>query len=330
MLRGLLILLTILALAASILFIHHQQLVVAISTPGCVDIPPTPDYLSTGSAYDAVAAINSARQEEHLQQLHLPANFYRLDPPQQQFILLNLERTDRGLHPLRMDTNLAHMAWAYSKQLRDLNFFSHTSPIGGTFSDRINSNPAIANHYSEAAENIAGNPVPGVGPMYEYMYDDVTENCGHRHNILNPALTLVGINWIRGSIYGSMSAQEFLTSAPWNPYTGATAQAIAPQLTISVTASGQDAILQCLALAHNNVAVVRVTWFLDHIDKPLHVGASWTLDTHHLTPGKHTLFAYAIDGEQNYGMASYRLTLKPLPQPHPLLSPPSARPSPEQ
>ena len=300
----LLLLLIMLAVAIGVLYTHQHGPVVAVSS-GCVDIRATPDYLSTGSAYDAIAAINHARQGEHLHPLHLPKNFYHLDAGQQQLILINLERIDRGLHPLQMDANLAHMAWAYSKQLLDLNFFAHTSPIGGTFGDRINSNSAIANHYSQAAENLAGNPVPGVGPMYEYMYDDTVENCGHRHNILDPALTLVGISWVRGSTYGSLSAQEFLTSAPWSPYVSATPDVIAPMLAISVDSLQKSRILQCLALAEDNIGIVRITWFLDRVDKPLHVGPSWKLDMHHLSRGRHTLFTYAVDGEQNYGMARY-------------------------
>jgi len=190
-----------------------------------------------------------------------------------------------------------------------LNFFSHTSPIGGTFTDRVNSNLAIMNHYSQAAENLAGNPIPGIGSIYEYMYDDAAENCGHRYNILNPALRIVGVKWVEGSTYGSISAQEFLTSAPWNPYLGATPQTIAPELTISINPSGQAHTLQCWALVTNNVKAVRFTWFLDHVDRPLHVGTNWTLDIRRLSPGNHTLFAYAVDGEQNYGMTKYTIVV---------------------
>src|SRR5579862_2560474 len=84
---------------------------------GCVDIAAAPDYVSTGSAYDAIAAINNAHAEEGLPSLHLPHNFYQLDPVQQQFVLLNLERAVRQLAPLHMDANLSQMALAYSKQM---------------------------------------------------------------------------------------------------------------------------------------------------------------------------------------------------------------------
>ncbi|MFL5656631.1 MAG: CAP domain-containing protein, partial [Ktedonobacteraceae bacterium] len=232
------------------------------------------------------------------------------DPAQQQFLLVNLERTDRGLHPLRMDANLTQMAHGYSKQLLNLHFFAHTSPISGTFGDRMNGNLAIANHYSQAAENLAGNPVAGIGSMYEYMYDDSAEACGHRLNILNPALTMVGINWLQGSIYGSISAQEFLTPAAWNPYVGSTPHSITPLVSILVsTPADGHTILQCQALVQDTMGIERISWFLDSLSNPLHTGASLTLDTRRLSPGKHTLLVYAVDGEQNYGSASYTIVI---------------------
>lgn len=314
---SLLFVMVILAFGTVSLYQHRPS---AHTPGGCIDISANPDYLSSGSSHDAIAAINNARQDEQLRPLRLPAKFYQLDPSQQQFVLLNLERTDRGLKPLQMDANLSQMALAYSIQLRDLHFFSHTSPIAGTFGDRINSNPAIADHYSLAAENLAGNPVPGVGPIYEYMYDDSIENCGHRHNILNPALTLVGINWVHGGQYGSLSAQEFLTPAPWSPYIGSTTTAstlaiapqtptpivpITPQLTISVSPATQNHMLQYQSLAIDPLAVTRITWFLDSLSHPLAIGPLLTLDMRRLPAGKHSLLVYAVDIEGNFGMARY-------------------------
>ena len=317
--RSWLVSLTLLLSLATFVFIHHHQPLTttafAASTAStastCIDIPASPDYLSTGDAHDAIAAINHAHQLENLPPISLPTDFYTLDPAAQQLLLVNRERTVRGLRPLQSDANLSHLALAYSKQLLDLNFFSHTSPISGTFSDRINSNPAIANHYSTVAENLAGNPVPGIGPIYEYMYDDTVEQCGHRHNILNPSLTLVGINWMRGSSYGSISVQEFLTPAPWNPYHGQGVTPITntapPYISITATTLSSSAILQCEAFTSNNPSVTRITWFLDTLKRPLHIGASWQLQKSQLSPGIHTLLAYAVDTEQMYSVARYTL-----------------------
>jgi uncharacterized protein YkwD len=293
---------------------------------GCVDVPANPDYLASNSERDAVAAINNARAGEHLRPLRLPDNFYQLDPAQEQFVLINLERTDRGLLPLRLDANLARMAQNYSRQMRDLHFFAHTSPIAGTFSERIDSNPALAGHYALAAENLAGNPAPGAGAMYEYMYDDSVEACGHRENILDANVTLVGIGWAPGSIYGSMSAQEFIGSASWNPYGGVLPAAQTPQVRIVELQDharnidgyrwihyqrwGKRASLVSFqAQLGPGDGKARITWFLDRAGNIPFSGADITLDVSALSPGRHTLFVYAVDGEQNYGVASYAIVV---------------------
>ncbi|MFL5656982.1 MAG: hypothetical protein ACJ8CB_22710, partial [Ktedonobacteraceae bacterium] len=118
----LLLLATIFVVTIGVLVFRHYNSSAAVSSKsmGCVDIAASPDYLSSGNAHDAIAAINNAHRVEHLPPLRLPANFYQLDPAQQQFLLVNLERTDRGLYPLRMDANLTQMAHGYSKQLLNL------------------------------------------------------------------------------------------------------------------------------------------------------------------------------------------------------------------
>ncbi|GAC1567909.1 MAG: hypothetical protein NVS3B14_15400 [Ktedonobacteraceae bacterium] len=288
----------------------------------CVDVPASPDYLASNSEQDAIAAINNARAGEHLRALRLPGNFYRLNPAQQQFVLINLERTDRGIAPLRLDANLSLIARNYSRQLHDLHFFSHTSPIAGSFSERINSNPAMSGHYALAAENLAGNPVPGAGAVYEYMYDDSAEACGHRDNILDPQLTLVGIGEMPGSEYGSISAQEFIGPASWSPYHGAIPANLAPTIRIvEVQWPAQNSeqhqwmhyrqwiqdnsIVSFRVLHQNHDVLARITWFLDRVGNQASTGANFTLDLSSLAPGMHTLLAYAVDGEQDFGKATY-------------------------
>jgi len=250
--------------------------------------------------------MNNARQLEHLPSLRLPPNFYDLDPIQQQYVLVNLERTDRGLRPLQLDANLSLLAQAYSKQLRDLHFFAHTSPIGGTFEQRINSNPIIAGHYHTAAENLAGNPVAGVGPIYEYMYDDKAEACGHRSNILNPSLRFIGIGMVQDDQYGSISAQEFIEPALWNPYHQmilVSKNAEGPQISLTTRDDEYAPMLSFEAHVTNTIGKIRITWFLGNVSNFLQVGPTLMLNRRRLSPGKHQLLAYVVDGTQNYGMA---------------------------
>lgn len=176
----------------------------------CINVPATPAYLSSRSESDAIAAINHARGQEGLPSLRLPANFYRLGPGQQQLLLINRERIDRGLRPLRMNRGLTGWATSYSREMHTYHFVSHVSPVGGSFANRVRHFGVLRGH-RQAAENLAGNPVAGAGPLYEYMYNDVAEGCSHRANILDPSLKEVGIGVVADSYYGSVSAQEFLS-----------------------------------------------------------------------------------------------------------------------
>lgn len=278
-----------------------------LTATSCQDIPARPNYLVTERATDAIAALNNAHHIEHIPTLNLPSKFYRLDPIQQQFLLLNQERTLRGLAPLTLDANLSQMAQGYSQQLRELHFFSHSSPIAGTFNTRINSNPLAFNHYSLAAENIAGNPVAGIGPIYEYMYDDAAEACGHRQNILDPQLQFVGIGLVYGSEYGSISAQEFLASAPWNPYSSAQLANSTPHISISVREQRNRGLLFLQAYTVGTIGSIHISWFLDNTNVPQHNGPVWSLNMLHLASGEHFIRAYVVDGEQHYGMSDLDL-----------------------
>ena len=282
---------------------RHTSRTANTATTTCQDIPASPNYLATERATDAIVAINNAHHIEQLPPLNLPTNFYQLAPTQQQFRLLNQERMIRGLAPLTLDVNLSQMAQGYSQQLRDLHFFSHVSPIAGAFNTRINSNPLIAMHYSLAAENLAGNPVAGIGPVYEYVYDDAAEACGHRQNILDPQLQLVGIGLVYGSEYGSISAQEFLASAPWNPYSPAQLENSNPHISIIATEQRNRGLLSLQASTEDTIGSVHIVWFLDNNQVPQHNGSAWSLDLLHLTPGEHIIRTYIVDGEQHYGMS---------------------------
>ena len=297
--RRLLLVLIFLLLAATFVRGWQSSPAVSLAATGCADVQATPDYLASNSEKDAVAAINNARAGEHLGPLRLSWDFYQLDPAQQQFVLINLERTDRGLPPVRMDATLSRIAQNYSRQMRDLHFFAHSSPIAGSFNERVESNAALWEHYALAAENLAGNPVPGAGAMYEYMYDDGAEACGHRANILDPHVTEVGIGWVPGSIYDSISAQEFIGSAPWNPYHGSLSAPQTPQVSIVAgecasswcqystgmggsTSYRVDGLVPELASFHAQVQPnpgnMRITWFLDRVGNLPSSGADISLD----------------------------------------------------
>lgn len=76
------------------------------------NLPPHPDFLqacvmngalSNECISQTVAAINHARAREQMRhhKLVLPRNYRSLTRPQQTFVVINLERVDRGIRPLR-------------------------------------------------------------------------------------------------------------------------------------------------------------------------------------------------------------------------------------
>ena len=290
-----------------------QQTLLSMITPSaptgpCPDLPPRPNYYADGSEHTAIEAIDHARASEGLPNLNLPGDYWQRSPSQQQFVLVNLERTSRGMAALRWDANLAEIATNYSQQMAELHFFSHTSPISGDFQTRLNDNPAVAGHYQSIAENIAGNWAPAGGAVYEYLYHDAAEQCAHRQNIFNPAFTLIGIGVVSGGPWDAMSAEELLAPAPDNPYTGAALETSPPTISITSLVNHAQTTLSITAHAHDNQGIVNIIWYLDGIGHQSHQGADWTIAASALTPGQHSFTAYAVDESQHYATATLLFT----------------------
>jgi uncharacterized protein YkwD len=291
-----------------------QRAFTALITPGpatsdCSSLPPNPNYYASGGEAAALAAINHARASEGLPDLVLPNNYWQLSVPQQQFVLVNLERTSRGLTPLRWDATLTQLATAYSRQMAQLHFFAHTSPISGSFEDRLNANPQIATHYQAIGENIAGNWAPAAGAIYEYVYNDAAEACAHRQNILNPQFDFIGIGIAAGGPWRSISVQELLATNPANPYTGAPPDTTPPTIKLSSALSASATRLFVNASASDNQGIASVIWYLDGLSQRRQQGTGWTLDADTLSQGTHRLTAYAVDESQNYATATLAFTV---------------------
>ena len=114
--------------------------------------------------------------------------------------LLNDERTQRGLSPLKADRELTQVARAHSKDMFVKGYFSHISPDGKDPFDRMN---AAGIRYLAAGENIA------LAQSLSIAHSGLMNSPGHRANILNPAFGHVGIGILDGGIYGLMISQEF-------------------------------------------------------------------------------------------------------------------------
>lgn len=98
--------------------------------------------------------------------------------------LVNQERAAKSCAPLVVDARLTQAASAHSSDMSDRNYFSHTTPEGTTFDQRIRS----AGHPRPGAENIARGQQSADSVMEAWMGSP-----GHKANILNCKLAAIGV-----------------------------------------------------------------------------------------------------------------------------------------
>lgn len=115
-------------------------------------------------------------------------------------VMVNKERTSRGLGTLSIDTSLTRVAQNHADDMFKRGYFSHYTPEGLSPFDRM----AQANiSYSVAGENLA------LSANTELAMQGLINSPGHRANILSPDFHKIGIGVMDGGIYGEMFAQEF-------------------------------------------------------------------------------------------------------------------------
>ena len=114
----------------------------------------------------------------------------------QMISMINEDRGKAGLKALKSDSGLRAGALKHSQDMASNNFFSHTSPTYGTFSQRASASGAKA-----SAENIALN-----GSVAKAEASFMTSD-GHRANIMNSNYTRVGV----GIVYSSSKGAYYIT-----------------------------------------------------------------------------------------------------------------------
>jgi len=121
---------------------------------------------------------------------------------QQVFVLLNQERTSRGLAPLACDPAAVKAARDFSQRMCDQGFFSHYGPGGSTVSSRLKA--AGAKFYA-AGENIAkGYKTP------QSVNSGWMNSSGHRKNMLSSYWDRVGIGYVLCKGYKAYWTEDFL------------------------------------------------------------------------------------------------------------------------
>ena len=115
--------------------------------------------------------------------------------------MINQERIAAGLNPLKADLRLTAVGRAKANDMKENNYFSHTSPTYGS-PWAMMQQAGITVRW--AGENISGNKSVS-GSMASLL-----KSPGHRANILDPRFTHVGVGIAYGSANGNLYVQEFL------------------------------------------------------------------------------------------------------------------------
>ncbi|AYJ89865.1 CAP domain-containing protein [Bacillus safensis] len=113
--------------------------------------------------------------------------------------LTNKERAKQGLKALSVDSKLSKSARAKSQDMKDKNYFSHTSPTYGSPFDQMKQ---FGITYKSAGENIAQGQKSPQEVVTAWMNSE-----GHRANILNKSYTHIGVGYVKSGNYWT---QQFI------------------------------------------------------------------------------------------------------------------------
>lgn len=114
--------------------------------------------------------------------------------------LLNEDRVDQGLPPLRPDPELQQVARAHSRDMLERGYFAHVNPDNEDPFDRMRD---AGVRFSKAGENLA------LAPNARIAQDGLMESPGHRRNILDPGFRRVGIGAYSAGPHRTVFTQNF-------------------------------------------------------------------------------------------------------------------------
>lgn len=105
--------------------------------------------------------------------------------------LVNKERSKNNLSPLKLNASLSNIAQLKSEDMKNKNYFDHTSPTYGSPFDMMKQ---FNISYKYAGENIAKGQKTAEAVVNAWMNSE-----GHRKNILNANFTDMGIGYIKSN-----------------------------------------------------------------------------------------------------------------------------------
>lgn len=143
------------------------------------------------------------------------------DLERQMLDLINAERSAAGLDPVELELRLNDTAEDHSAWMLAADVFSHTGAGDSTAGERMSDAGFVFSGTWAWAENIAWQSVrgaPGLNDDVIDLHTSLMNSAGHRANILNPDVTVIGIGIETGDFDGwdaIIVTQNFaFTSAP--------------------------------------------------------------------------------------------------------------------
>ncbi len=103
--------------------------------------------------------------------------------------LVNIERAKQNLPALKLNTALSNVAQLKSEDMKNKNYFNHTSP---TYGSPFNMMKQFGINYKYAGENIAKGQKTAADVVTAWMNSE-----GHRANILNKNFTDMGLGYVK-------------------------------------------------------------------------------------------------------------------------------------
>lgn len=117
--------------------------------------------------------------------------------------LINADRGVAGLAPLTLELNLNTSAELHSQWMTDTDTFDHEGVGGSSATDRMRAADMDLSGTWQTAENIAAVSMRGAANLYDEvdrLHTNLMNSPGHRANLLDPALTVIGIGMATGPL----------------------------------------------------------------------------------------------------------------------------------
>lgn len=107
--------------------------------------------------------------------------------------LTNEARSQNGESPVQLDNELAEAAQRKSEDMKENNYFSHTSPTYGSAADMLQE---FDIEFTKASENIAAGQASPQEVVEGWLNSE-----GHRRNILDSEVTHIGVGYTPDGSY---------------------------------------------------------------------------------------------------------------------------------